>query len=411
MNKKTIAKIKKSLTETRQKRKLQVCKVIDLKVNTKKLNKKTLNELNMYFIEAKWFYNYILSQDDPYNFNYQTSIIKKMNKNNELVDVELQYLPQRLKQTTLRILQQNIHSLSARKQRGYKTGKLKFKSEFNSIELNEYGTTHKIMKNKKSLKILGIKKHLKVFGLDQLNDKMEFANAKLVLLPDGIHVKLTTYIFPEGKSSQVRKNNVGLDFGIKNNITTSDGETFNVMVEETERLKTLQKKLSRCKRGSNNRYKIKKAIRREYQKMSYQKADKVNKITHYLLTKYNNIVMQDESLHGWHKSYFGKHVQHSAMGSLKKKLSLSPRVIVIDKYLPTTKMCYVCGELNNTIKLSDRIFICEHCGHTEDRDIKAANTILKLGLIQIGMGHTEFTLTETDVDTLKTSVDDVRSQL
>jgi hypothetical protein len=34
-----------------------------------------------------------------------------------------------------------------------------------------------------------------------------------------------------------------------------------------------------------------------------------------------------------------------------------------------------------------------------------------LGLIQIGMGHTEFTLTETDVDTLKTSVDDVRSQL
>ena len=91
---------------------------------------------------------------------------------------------------------------------------------------------------------------------------------------------------------------IGLDFGIKTNITTSDGEKLDVSVEESERLKKLQAKLERQKKGSNRRYKTVKAIRRQYQKLTNRKTDKANKIVHKF-KQYDTIVIQDEQLASW----------------------------------------------------------------------------------------------------------------
>ena len=62
-----------------------------------------------------------------------------------------------------------------------------------------------------------------------------------------------------------KKKDVGLDFGIKDTIITSDGEKFKVNIEESERLKKLQRKFAKTKKGSNNRYKIKLKIQKEYE--------------------------------------------------------------------------------------------------------------------------------------------------
>jgi transposase len=78
-------------------------------------------------------------------------------------------------------------------------------------------------------------------------------------------------------------------------------------------------------------------------------------------------------------------VQHSILGLVKKKLRNLKQTIVIGRYQSTTKVCYICGVLNETITLDNRIFVCHSCGHTEDRDIKAAKTILKLGLAGVGI--------------------------
>ena len=57
---------------------------------------------------------------------------------------------------------------------------------------------------------------------------------------------------------------------------------------------------------------------------------------------------------------------------------LDPHVVVIDRFFPSTRMCPRCGAINEGITLSDRVFACG-CGYAEDRDVKAAETLLLAG--------------------------------
>lgn len=60
-------KIKATLQETKLRRQLQICKVIELKLDLSHLNKEEKEKLKMYFVEAKWLYNHILNQEDVFN--------------------------------------------------------------------------------------------------------------------------------------------------------------------------------------------------------------------------------------------------------------------------------------------------------------------------------------------------------
>ena len=159
---------------------------------------------------------------------------------------------------------------------------------------------------------------------NQLQTADELANANLIKKPDGCYLKVTAFINKENfKEKQKNGKEIGLDFGIKTNITTSEGEKFDVSVEESERLKRLQRKMSRQVKGSNNRYKTIKLIRREYQKLSNRKQDKANKIISKLKV-YDRIYMQDEQIANWRRGLFGKQVQHSCLGTVKAKLKALP---------------------------------------------------------------------------------------
>ena len=149
----------------------------------------------------------------------------------------------------------------------------------------------------------------------------EYANANLLKKPDGYYLKVTCYI-DKNKMPKTKTNDreIGLDFGIKTNITTSEGGKLDVSIEESERLKMLQRKLQRQVKGSNNRYKTIKQIRREYLNLSNVKKDKANKIVHEL-KQYNCIVIQDEQISNWHKKKgMSRTIQHSCMGLIKSKL-------------------------------------------------------------------------------------------
>ena len=94
------------------------------------------------------------------------------------------------------------------------------------------------------------------------------------------------------------------------------------------------------------------------------------------------MVIQDENIKGWHKGLFGKQVQSSALGTLKRKLMANEKVLVIDRFFPSTRMC-ICGHMHDSITLSDRVFVCPSCGYTEDRDVKSAKTLLLAGKHEI----------------------------
>ena len=173
--------------------------------------------------------------------------------------------------------------------------------------MKQYGNTY-VFKSFNKVRIAGISGTVLVRTGNQLQIADELANANLVKKPDGYYLKVTAFINKENYNFMTTNGKeIGLDFGVKTSITTSEGEKLDVSVEESERLKKLQRELFRRVKGSNNRRKTIKLIQREYQKLSNRKQDKANKIVSKL-KKYDRIYMQDEQISNWHKGLFGKHI-------------------------------------------------------------------------------------------------------
>ena len=379
-------KISKSRYETRIKRQNQSCRVFEVKIQENKLNLKQKNHLKMLFVEAKWIWNDCLNwsalneNNTIYNYTLPKNTIIKKDKYFNDIEVNLKYIGSQMKQSLHDQIKANVKTLSTLKKNGYNIGKLKFKSEINSIDLKQHGVTYKICSNK-SIKIQGIKGKIKCSGLNQIwNQGFEIANAKLLNKPTGYYLKVTCYKNKENET--LIDDAIGIDLGISTTCTLSDGRKFNATVKESERLKRLQRKLSKSKKGSNNRWKLKVLIRKEYQKMLNKKNDLANKIVHEI-KKYKYIFMQDEQLNQW-KINFGKQVHHSVLGRIKSKLTQLDRTIVLNKWAPTTKLCFNCGQLHE-MPLKQRTFSCD-CGvESTDRDVHAAKN-----MILIGAGHTDF---------------------
>ena len=281
-------------------------------------------------------------------------------------------------------------------------GQLNFKSELNCIPLKQYGNSY-VFKSFNKVRISGISGKLLVRTGNQLQIADELANANLIKKPDGYYLKVTAYINKENyKQIETNGKEIGLDFGIKTNITTSEGEKLDVSVEESDRLKKLQRKQFRQVKGSNNRYKTIKKIQREYQKLSNKKQDKANKIVSKL-KRYETIVIQDEQISNWHRTY-GRTVQHSCMGLIKTKLKQLPQIIVLDKWIPTTKWCPRCGRLHG-MPTDVRTYVCE-CGYHEDRDVHSANNMITIKDLILTNTSVPMERRESTLEEFKTAVED-----
>ena len=186
-------------------------------------------------------------------------------------------MPAKFIQTVYSSLKQDMASLAAkRNSTGKRNGKLRFRSSYDSIELNQYGNTHWICygpdgnkngKYKNTIHIAGIKRPIRVFGMDQIPEGAEYANARLVKRPSGIYLMLTCYIPKhESNTESETKPDLGIDFGIRAAITTSEGDAFVITVREPERLKGLQRKLARQKKGSRGWHDTKRRCKSQLKK-------------------------------------------------------------------------------------------------------------------------------------------------
>ena len=389
--------IRKSLIETRSRRKTQIIKVFELKVNCHQTSKEIKQKMNECFKQAKWIVNDMLAttkQSDEkgsiFNYNYlDHKTVNRFDKNHNCISGEIT-LPVYLHRGIVQQVKTNIVNLHKAKEHGRKVGQLKFKSEVNSIPIITGGI--RIIDNS-HITIPGFRK-LKIYGLHQILKlpNYELADGKFIKKASGFYIKCTVCLNKD-KDYEVTKNkSIGLDFGIKTNITTSDGEKFNCNVRESEYLKYLQKQLHRKAKNSKRYYKLKNQIQKEYEHLTNKKTDACNKLISYLTKNYDMIYFQDEQLSQWKKTKkskktnkkcsasFGKNIQCSYLGRLKAKLIgfEGTKSFKIDKFLPTTKMCPSCGCLNTSITLADRVFNCP-CGYAMDRDIHAAQNIKLFG--------------------------------
>ena len=380
----TKARIKASMAETHARRKSQICRVFELKVSIRHNPKSVFEKLSRCFKEAKWVINDMLSlsKDNPDNsmFDYKYTEHKDVvhyDKDKNPVHSTIT-LPSVFHRATVAQKKTDIVNLAKSKAHGRKIGALKFKRQVDCIPIIT-GFTQII--DGCRITIPGFKK-IRVNGLNQLHqfEKFEIADAKLVRKASGYYVKISIML-PKSTRKPTNKQ-VGLDFGIKDSITTSNGDKYNCKVQESERLKYLSRMLNRHKteKGSKRRWRCKCQLAREYERLANRRKDIANKIYNRLVTDYDVIYFQDEQIKNWHKGLFGKSVQSSCLGSLKQRLvalEASGRSFKISKWGPTTKLCPMCGCINHPT-LADRIYKCA-CGYTMDRDTHSARVVLMIG--------------------------------
>ena len=136
-------KIRETLNATRQRRKNQVPKVYQLKLQN--LSKEDEEKLCKLFLEAKWFYNYVIA-DIPNRLKTETYKLKEVEI--KTPKGEIRQLSSQMRQGIVERIKRNLYSLKRAKEKGIKVGKLSFKSEVRSIPLKQYGITYKVLKDK-----------------------------------------------------------------------------------------------------------------------------------------------------------------------------------------------------------------------------------------------------------------------
>lgn len=398
-------RIRLSCCSTKERRLNQVVSVKELKVVKSTLSKKTIDQLERLFVEGKWLYNYIVGLGvlgtEDIDWQKMKSVPVYNPLTNDWEEREFTTLKSSQRRAIYDRIIFNIRALHSLKMKGFVVGRLKFKSEMNSIPLKQYGITHKFVSPTK-IRIQGIKQKLKVRGAEQI-EGLELANAVLVRRCGDYYVKITTF---KDKDKILKQNNgqsIAIDFGIKNSFTLSDGRTFNYSFEETERMKRLQQKLSRQKKGSNNRRKTKEKLKKAYQKLSNKKKDAANKFV-AMISRYNRVCIQDEQLSNWKTEgsrarLNSKRIQHSVLGLVKSKLMSLPQTVVLEQWIPTTQWCCHCG---NKTKTHGSTFECSNCGHSEDRDVHAAKNMLFILENFIPAERRDFKLVEFEASCRKT---------
>ena len=283
-------KIRENGKATRERRSNMDCCVISVKIQENRLSKAKLEKLKRCFPEAKWLYNAIVATD---SLSLEDTSIVQVKVKDTFETREIKCLSAQMKQSVVESVKTNASNLSKAKRKGLKVGRLQFKKECNEINLKQFGQTYAIKgKNKIRVEKIGV---LVVNGLEQINlDEVEFANAKLIQKPSGFYIHLTVYSKRQPQE-QTEKEVLGLDMGIKDQLTFSNGVKVNFYLEESEQLKGLMRKLNRQVKGSNQYKQTLARIKRIYEHHNNKKNDVVNKLNSVLSKNYI-ICFQDELL-------------------------------------------------------------------------------------------------------------------
>ena len=179
----------------------------------------------------------------------------------------------------------------------------------------------------------------------------------------------------------------GFDFGLKTFLTSSDGDKIHspqYLKQSLNKLRSLNKALSRKVFKSGNWYRAKRALSRQYRKVAKQREDWQWKLADRLCTEYDMIVMETLNIDGM-KRLWGRKVSDVAFYQFiqilqQKCAKHDKQLIQIGQWMATTKPCGSCRYQNTDLTLEDRQWTCPACRTTHDRDINAAINIKQAGL-------------------------------
>ena len=184
---------------------------------------------------------------------------------------------------------------------------------------------------------------------------------------------------------------VGIDLGLKNLAIVSNGKTYK-NINKSARLRKLEKQLRREQRCLSRKYenlkkgestqrniqKQKLKVQKLHHRIDNIRTDYINKtIAEIVRTKPSYITIEDLNVSGMMKNrHLSKAIASQKFYEFRTKLKTKCddngiELRVVDRFYPSSKLCYCCGCIKKDLKLSDRIYRCA-CGYVEDRDFNAS---------------------------------------
>ena len=224
-------------------------------------------------------------------------------------------------------------------------------------------------------------------------------SATVKQLPSGKY--FVSILVEDGKDYQTKKqiahaNAVGIDLGIKDFAILSDGtkiENPKFLRIKEQRLKVLQKRLSRKQKGSNNRNKQRIKVAKLHEKITNERKDFLQKLTTKLVkeSQFDTFCLENLNVSGMMRNHkLAKSIAevswYQFIEMLKYKCEwYGKNLVQIGQFEPSTKTCSHCGYKNTELTLKDREWTCPVCNTHHDRDVNAAINIKNFALSEANL--------------------------
>ena len=267
-----------------------------------------------------------------------------------------------------------------------KDNELKCRFELGAISKRNVYTNYKLsLANIKNVKFKCSKKYAEYLQKHKANIRQ----ATLTKLPCGEYY--LSILVDGDLTHKVKESHhtIGIDLGIKDFIVTSEGEVFDNLhfsKNKSNKIKRLQKQLSRKQNSSNNRNKARIKLAKAYKQITDKKQYYLHQISNYLIDENQVICMEDLNVKGMLRNHkLAGSIQELKLGEFRRMLEYKAnwygrKLIFVDRFYPSSKTCNHCGYVNKKLKLSDRQWVCPDCGEIIERDYNAALNIRDEGI-------------------------------
>ena len=351
--------------------------------------------LGKHFGCARWVYNWALAEKMArYSEEGQSVSIYELSRNlTELKAMEeTKWLNEVSAQSSCNALTALDHAYTRffKEKKGFP----KFKSRYDNHQSFANHQANKIDPNRGRLQILKFKDGIKCRFSRPIEGKIK--TVTISKTPSGKYWASILVETPEVEKPLVPAEEakaLGLDFGVKDLIVTSDGQRFVNPRTLKKFLRTLairQRRHARTKKDSHRREKSRIRVAKVHEHISNIRRDHLHKITTHLVRENQATALCIEDLNvskmmgkGRGAKSLRRSISDVGFGEMRRQLEYKCRwagknLRVIGEFEPSSKTCSNCGRINSALTLKDREWACTNCGSAHDRDINAAINIKKM---------------------------------
>ena len=201
------------------------------------------------------------------------------------------------------------------------------------------------------------------------------------------------------KQPKLKNKVLGVDVGLKELVTTSDGDKFGnlkICNSFAKKIKTASQSLAKKQKGSNRRNKVKRELARLHRKASNIRNNHLHHVSKAVVSKnHATIAMEDLAVANMMKNRrLARSIGDASWGELMRQISYKQEwqggnIVKVGRFFPSSKTCHSCHFVISSLPLSVREWQCPKCLTEHDRNVNAARMIAQQAGEQLGVESTQ----------------------